>query len=132
MSLIKQIFNIQSDEEFSQIALQIFNLQYNQNKVYQNFCDLLRIVPEEVTTIDKIPFLPIEFFKTQQVITSNFVAERTFLSSGTTGQNQSKHIVKDLAVYEQSFITAFNKFYGSIEDYCVLALLPSYMEPFMN
>ena len=129
MSLIKQIFNIQSDEEFEQIALQLFNLQYNQNKIYQSFCDLLKVNPEEITSLEKIPFLPIEFFKSHQVVTGNFVPQQIFLSSGTTtGKNQSKHLVKDLKVYEESFTKGFNQFYGGVEDYCFLALLPSYME----
>ncbi|MCB9360462.1 MAG: acyl transferase [Flavobacteriales bacterium] len=128
MSLIKQLFNIQSDEEFTQIALQLFHLQYNHNKIYRRFCDLLKVNPVEITRLEKIPFLPIEFFKTEQVITGNFVPQQTFLSSGTTGQNQSKHLVKDLKVYEESFTKGFNQYYGNVDDYCFLALLPSYME----
>jgi phenylacetate-coenzyme A ligase PaaK-like adenylate-forming protein len=128
MSLIKQIFKIQSDEEFTQIALQVFHLQYNENKIYRKFCDLLNIKTTEITSIEKIPFLPIELFKTDQVITGEFNPAQTFLSSGTTGQNQSKHLVKDLKVYEESFVKGFNQFYGEISDYCFLALLPSYME----
>jgi phenylacetate-coenzyme A ligase PaaK-like adenylate-forming protein len=128
MSLIKQLFNIQSDEEFVQIALQLFHLQYNRNKIYREFCDLLKVNPTEITSLDKIPFLPIEFFKSEQVITGDFTPAQTFLSSGTTGQNQSKHFVKDIAVYEESFVKGFNQFYGDVEDYCFLALLPSYME----
>jgi phenylacetate-coenzyme A ligase PaaK-like adenylate-forming protein len=128
MSLIKQLFNIQSDEEFLQVALQLFHLQYNHNKIYRKFCDLLKVNPVEITSLEKIPFLPIEFFKTEQVITGDFVPQQTFLSSGTTGQNQSKHLVKDLKVYEESFIKGFNQYYGNVDDYCFLALLPSYME----
>lgn len=128
MSLIKQIFKIQSDEEFTQIALQVFHLQYNENKIYRKFCDLLNIKTTEITSVEKIPFLPIELFKTGQVITGEFNPAQTFLSSGTTGQNQSKHLVKDLKVYEESFVKGFNQFYGEISDYCFLALLPSYME----
>jgi phenylacetate-coenzyme A ligase PaaK-like adenylate-forming protein len=128
MSLIKQLFNIQSDEEFTQIALQLFHLQHNHNKIYRKFCDLLKVSPKEITSLDKIPFLPIEFFKSEKVITGEFVPQQTFLSSGTTGQNQSKHLVKDLKIYEESFVKGFNQFYGDVEGYCFLALLPSYME----
>lgn len=128
MSLIKQIFKIQSDEEFTQIALQIFHLQYNENKTYRKFCDLLKIKTTEIKNVEKIPFLPIEFFKSEKVVSGDFIPQQTFLSSGTTGQNQSKHFVKDLKVYEESFVKGFNQFYGDVEDYCFLALLPSYME----
>src|SRR5690606_8019513 len=128
MSLINKIFNIASNEEFSAIALKIFQIQYDQNKLYQNFCNLLKVQPHQVNSIEKIPFLPIEFFKTQKVVTGNFIPEQVFLSSGTTGQNQSKHYVKELSVYEDSFYKGFQHFYGNIHDYCILALLPSYME----
>ncbi len=128
MSLIKQLFNIQSDQEFTQIALQLFHLQYNHNKIYRKFCELLKVNPVEITSLEKIPFLPIEFFKSEKVITGEFVPQQTFLSSGTTGQNQSKHFVKDLKIYEESFTKGFSQFYGNVEDYCFLALLPSYME----
>ena len=128
MSLIKQLFNIQSDEEFIQIALQLFQLQYNENKIYRKFCDLLKVNPKAITSLEEIPFLPIEFFKSEKVVTGEFVPQQTFLSSGTTGQNQSKHFVKDLKIYEESFTKGFSQFYGNVEDYCFLALLPSYME----
>ena len=78
--------------------------------------------------VSDIPFLPIEFFKTHQIKTGDFEHEETFLSSGTTGANHSKHLVKDLSLYEDSYINAFKQFYGNIEDYCVLGLLPSYLE----
>lgn len=128
MSLIKQLFNIQSDEEFTQIALQLFHLQYNHNKIYRKFCELLKVNPAEITSLEKIPFLPIELFKKEQVITGEFIPSQIFLSSGTTGQNQSKHLVKNLKIYEESFTKGFSQFYGNVEDYCFLALLPSYME----
>ena len=81
-----------------------------------------------VTSIEKIPFLPVEVFKSQQVICGDNNFEQLFLSSGTTGENQSKHYVKELEVYEQSFVKGFEQFYGAITDYCFLALLPSYLE----
>lgn len=110
------------------MAIDIFNYQYQNNTIYQNFCKLLKVTPSEVTQLEKIPFLPIEFFKTQQVICGDNNYEQVFLSSGTTGENQSKHYVKNLKVYEQSFVKGFELFYGNISDYCFLALLPSYME----
>ena len=110
------------------MALKVFNFQYQNNQIYQNFCNLLKINPNKVIDVKAIPFLPIEFFKTQKVICGDEESEITFLSSGTTGQNQSKHFVKDVSVYVESFTKGFEQFYGKIEEYCFLALLPSYME----
>ena len=128
MNFANRIFNITSNSEFNNVAIDIFNYQYQNNTVYQNFCKLLKVTPSEVTQLEKIPFLPIEFFKTQQVICGDNNYEQVFLSSGTIGENQSKHYVKNLKVYEKSFVKGFEQFYGNISDYCFLALLPSYME----
>jgi len=81
-----------------------------------------------VKTINDIPFLPVELFKTHAIKTGGFKAQKTFLSSGTTGMSQSKHFVKDVSLYELSYLNAFKHFYGAIEEYCVLGLLPSYLE----
>ena len=124
----KRIFDISSNKEFEQLALEIFQFQYYNNPVYHQFCKLLKIEPGTVLSIDKIPFLPIEFFKTHRVFVGNEKAQDVFLSSGTTGQNQSKHYVKDLSLYQQSFTKGFEHFYGKIDDYTILALLPSYLE----
>lgn len=128
MGIINEIFNIETEEQFKTATIKVFQYQYTQNKVYHNFCNLLGKTPEKVNKIDQIPFLPIEFFKTSKVICGEFEPEQVFLSSGTTGANQSKHFVKEIAIYEQSFLKSFYQFYGDIEGYCVLALLPSYME----
>jgi phenylacetate-coenzyme A ligase PaaK-like adenylate-forming protein len=128
LNLAQSIFSIKSNEEFNKISLEVFKHQYTNNSVYQQFCDYLNVNPNKVVSINQIPFLPIEFFKTHQIISGEFNAEQVFLSSGTTGAVQSKHYVKDIAIYETSFIKAFNQFYGDISEYCVLALLPSYME----
>ncbi|MBI2280972.1 MAG: acyl transferase [Bacteroidetes bacterium] len=128
MNLSKDIFNISTEQEFNRLALKMFGFQYQKNLVYQTFCNLLKKNPSVVTSIEKIPFLPIEFFKTQEVICGKNNVDEVFLSSGTTGQNQSKHFVKDITIYIESFIKGFEQFYGKITDYCFLALLPSYME----
>lgn len=128
MNFANRIFNITSDKEFSNLAIEIFNYQYQTNQVYQNFCKLLKVSPSAITSNEKIPFLPIEFFKTQEVICGKNNVDEVFLSSGTTGENQSKHYVKDIEVYRQSFVKGFEQFYGQLTDYCFLALLPSYME----
>ena len=122
------IFDIRTAEEFLSHALRIFALQYRTNEVYRSFCGHLKVAPHTVDRIDQIPFLPIEFFKTKTIVASNHPAEIIFTSSGTTGDRTSKHVVTDLTVYEQSYRNGFAEFYGNIEDYCILALLPSYLE----
>lgn len=122
------IFNINSQSQFEEIALKIFRHQFENNKVYRSFCDLLYKHPSEVKTIKEIPFLPIQFFKSHRVISSIKDIHKTFTSSGTTGKISSKHFVTDIDLYEQSFRKGFQHFYGNIEDYVVLALLPSYLE----
>lgn len=123
-----KIFNIKSDSDFEQIALEIFEYQYANNKVYQEFCNYLHKTPETVQKMIQIPFLPIEFFKSKKVVSSNAEAQILFTSSGTTSSQTSTHYVTDVAIYEESYLKAFDYFYDAIEDYCVLALLPSYLE----
>lgn len=122
------IFNIQSEADFKATALEVFKFQFEHNAVYRSFCDLLYKHPSDVRSLEQIPFLPIEFFKTHTIISTNKPTEATFTSSGTTGSIVSKHHVVDLDVYKQSFRTGFKSFYGTIENYTVLALLPSYLE----
>ncbi len=123
-----RIFNIKNQTEFEDLALQIFNHQFKNNKVYRSFCDLLYKHPSSIKTIKDIPFLPIQFFKSHKILSSKHKVETTFSSSGTTGRKTSKHFVTDLDLYKQSFTKGFQQFYGNIEDYVVLALLPSYLE----
>lgn len=122
--------HIFKDNNFDFIAetLKIFRHQYTNNSVYQSFCKLLKIKSEELTNIDEIPFLPVSFFKSHEIKTNNFKEEIIFTSSSTTGNSTSKHFVKSLSLYEQSFVSCFELFYGKPENYCVLALLPSYLE----
>ncbi|MBK0371077.1 LuxE/PaaK family acyltransferase [Flavobacterium agrisoli] len=122
------IFTISSPKEFAKIALKVFRYQYENNLVYREFCDFLKTNPQEVKTIEKIPFLPIQFFKSHSVVSNQNPIETTFTSSGTTGMITSKHLVTDVSLYEESYRNAFKQFYGNIEDYVVLALLPSYLE----
>ncbi len=123
-----KIFNINSLEDFNAIALEVYQLQYKKNKIYQEFCNYLKRTPENVITLEDIPFLPIEFFKSKKIVSSNHTPQITFTSSGTTGSETSKHFVTDLAIYEESYLKGFTHFYGTISDYCILALLPSYLE----
>ena len=124
----KAIFNIKTEQEFSKMALEIFKHQFENNKVYRSFCDLLYRHPSDVKTIEEIPFLPIQFFKTHEILSSKDAIQQTFTSSGTTGSITSKHHITDLEIYKKSFKNGFQQFYGNIEDYVVLALLPSYLE----
>lgn len=124
----KIIFDIQSEEEFKKNALEVFKHQFKNNKVYRSFCDLLNIHPSDIHKIEEIPFLPIQFFKSKKVIASLDEVKEIFTSSGTTGSVTSKHFVTDINLYKESYLKGFEHFYGNIEDYVVLALLPNYLE----
>ena len=122
------IFDINFESAFAEKALELFKFQFEENPVYRSFCDLLYKHPSDVQKLEDIPFLPIEFFKTHKVISSKKDIQQTFTSSGTTGNVLSQHHVADLDIYKKSFQKGFAHFYGNIEDYTVLALLPSYLE----
>jgi len=126
--LSERIFNISDQKDFNKIALEIFSYQFQHNLVYREFCELLNRTPENISELKDIPFLPIEFFKKKIVVSGKQPVEIIFSSSGTTGATTSKHYVSDLEVYEQSFLKAFELFYGNPEDTVILALLPSYLE----
>jgi phenylacetate-coenzyme A ligase PaaK-like adenylate-forming protein len=124
----QDIFTISSQKQFEKIALKVFRFQYENNLVYQEFCDFLKVDKQSVKTLQQIPFLPIQFFKNLDVVSNKNEIQETFTSSGTTGMITSKHLVTDVSLYEQSYRNAFSEFYGNIEDYAILALLPSYLE----
>ena len=123
-----KIFEISTAQEFESKALDIFRFQIEKNTVYSDFCEYLGRTMDNVKLVNEIPFLPIGFFKSKKVVSSKNSAQSVFSSSGTTGQMTSKHYVTDLAIYEESYLKGFQSFYGAIMDYCVLALLPSYLE----
>lgn len=123
-----EIFSIATSKSFEKMALKVFRFQYDNNLVYQEFCNLVKKDKSNVKSLQDIPFLPIQFFKSHSILSSEEDIAITFTSSGTTGMTTSKHSVTDLDYYNQSFQTAFSQFYGSIENYVVLALLPSYLE----
>jgi phenylacetate-coenzyme A ligase PaaK-like adenylate-forming protein len=122
------IFNIKSEVQFTKMALAVFKYQFKNNKVYRSFCDLINKHPSDVTKLEQIPFLPIQFFKTREVLSSTEDIDEIFTSSGTTGSITSKHFVTDINLYKESYLKGFVHFYGNIEDYAVLALLPNYLE----
>ena len=116
-----------SSGDFAAHSLLLFRFQYEQNAIYREYCDRLSVKPESVDSIDKIPFLPVSFFKSHQVKTTSFSPETVFSSSGTGGM-LSHHYVKKTALYEKSFIKGFEHFYGDPSQYVFLALLPDYLE----
>ena len=124
----KRIFQHHSEASFEELALEIFRFQAGENKVYAEFLQLLDRDPGKVSRLEEIPFMPIEFFKSRDVVSATSPVEKTFLSSGTTGAEQSRHLVTDLKLYEKSFVRGFELFYGPVYQYTILALLPSYLE----
>ncbi len=122
------IFSISSSKQFEKIALKVFRFQYDNNVVYREFCQHLNVEKQSVKALPQIPFLPIQFFKSHTVVSARDTVQQTFTSSGTTGISASKHLVTDVTLYEESYRKGFSEFYGNIEDYVILALLPSYLE----
>lgn len=126
--LRNRIFNIKDQTDFSEIALEVFNYQYDKNAVYQYFITSLGKKREAVKNLTDIPYLPVEFFRNQKIITGDLPVEMIFETSGTTGISPGKHFINDLSLYEKSFLNAFRLFYGDPENYFITALLPSYTE----
>jgi phenylacetate-coenzyme A ligase PaaK-like adenylate-forming protein len=122
------IFAIANQKQFEKIALKVFRFQYENNLVYREFCNFMKTDVQKVKSIGQIPFLPIQFFKSHEVVSSTNPIQEIFTSSGTSGMITSKHLVTDVSLYEASYRNAFSQFYGNIEDYVVLALLPSYLD----
>ena len=123
-----EIFNIKNEQDFTNLALKVFKHQFEHNAIYRSFCDLLFIHPSEVKKVEEIPFLPIQFFKSHTVVSSQDKIQEIFTSSGTTGSITSKHSVTDISFYKESYQKGFAHFYGNVEDFVVLALLPNYLE----
>ncbi len=127
--LKKSVFLLGSSDAFNETALRIFQYQYQNNEIYRSFTDLLGLKPAKIHRVQEIPFLPISFFKEHRIVSGlDKKIEIAFSSSGTTGMIPSHHYVTDLVLYERSFNTGFEYFYGAAEEYCFLALLPSYLE----
>lgn len=127
MELEKRVFAASADN-FNDLALELFHYQYQNNKVYRTYCEALKVNADSVNSIQKIPFLPISFFKTHVIKTTEFETDTVFESSGTSQTVSSKHFVKTPAIYTESFSTCFEKFYGLPKNKCILGLLPSYLE----
>jgi hypothetical protein len=125
--LLTQLSTI-SEADFTSRAIEIFRFQYAENPLYRDFVDALGARPGSVARIGDIPFLPVSFFKTHEVRTGEYRPEIVFHSSGTTGMATSSHLVKDAGLYRESFLTGFGQFYGPVADWCIIGLLPAYLE----
>ncbi|MBT5404016.1 MAG: acyl transferase [Crocinitomicaceae bacterium] len=125
---IDEIFQIKSTVDFNEKALKIFHFQAENCNVYKEFLHLLGKNHLEINAIEEIPFLPIELFKTQKVITNSLEAKLVFKSSGTGNLGKSQHHVADPSLYERSFLSGFKQFYGDPKDFLIIGLLPSYQE----
>ncbi len=126
--MIETIFNISDKEEFEKIALQIFKLQSRGCAPYAQYLAQLEINPDDVMSLDSIPFLPVTLFKSREIICGERTYEKIFSSSATTGVTPACHYVKELSIYQESFLKGFSIFHGKPGDYTILALLPSYLE----
>ncbi len=124
----ERIFSITDSEDFEELALEIFRYQAGNNPVYHRYLELMGISPASISDLSGLPFLPIEFFRTHKVFCGEQTPESVFESSGTTGQGRSRHYLADTGLYRASFMRSFQHFFGPVEEYCILALLPSYLE----
>jgi phenylacetate-coenzyme A ligase PaaK-like adenylate-forming protein len=125
----EEVFTIQDEASFKASALKVFRYQAESCKVYKSFIEHMNIQPDKIDELEHIPFLPVEFFKSHQIVTDHAApVEIVFSSSGTTGMVSSKHLVTNVSWYEKSFRLGFEKFYKPIQSYAILALLPSYLE----
>ncbi|MDD4602564.1 MAG: acyltransferase [Bacteroidales bacterium] len=125
MNTKEKFFEISNPAEFLTLALEVFSHQYLQNQVYRRYVDARGVKPEDVTCLEEIPFLPIEFFKSQQVLCGGAPPQVVFTSSGTTGMERSHHLVSDISLYCHSLLNGFSHFYGSPEEVQFLSLTPT-------
>lgn len=126
--LKNSIFKIRTAPQFNQVALNVFYRQAAQNVVYKTYLKYLGVSAKQVSHVDEIPFLPIQFFKRFDIKTGNWQPQHIFTSSTTTGSTPSRHLAKHTSFYTQSFLAGFRHFYGAPKDYTILALLPAYLE----
>jgi hypothetical protein len=122
-----KVFGVNRDN-LAALALEVFAFQSSYNPVYKEYLEALQVSPSSVSSIEQIPFLPVRFFKTRDVQTTSFEPVTVFESSGTTGSINSRHRIRDLSLYEESFGKGFELFYGPVNDWCIIGLLPSYLE----
>ncbi|SDD05718.1 hypothetical protein SAMN04488104_101361 [Algoriphagus faecimaris] len=118
-----------TEKGFEKLALELFYFQAKENKVYNSYLAARNIDFKSVCCLEDIPFLPIRFFKDFSVVCGN-VSDFTsyYSSSGTTGMITSKHYTWSEQWYLQHSQRLFERAYGSLKEYHILALLPSYLE----
>ncbi len=121
------IFNT-SDADFDECCLQIFKFQLNNNNIYYKYCQQFKPEAFSIASADEIPFLPVSFFKTHNVVSTDKKPEQIFTSSGTTGITTARHLVPYISIYQQSFLKTFRLFYGEPTEYAFFCLLPEYLE----
>ena len=124
----KEDLTLGRGRSFLEKSFDIFQVQSRYNTVYREYLYHLGVNIEELTELTEIPFLPISFFKSHAIKTGDFEPEVYFESSGTTGLQNSRHGVLSQTAYLLNTTVNFKEFYGNIDDYCILALLPSYLE----
>lgn len=125
----KILRDYRDEQDFLDTALTLFNYQYQHNAIYRSWTDALHVRPGEVQSLDDLPFLPVEFFKSQRVLSVPAADDvLCFTSSATTSQVPARHYVPDVSWYEAAFTMCFQRTYGSPGQYCILALLPNYLQ----
>lgn len=117
-----------NDSNFEDIAIRLFRFQAENNPVYKQYLRNLNVKPTRIERLFEVPFLPISFFKTQKIQTGIWIPEAEFRSSGTTGLQTSRHLVANLEFYLKHSVKTFERFYGSLQQYHILAMLPAYLE----
>lgn len=127
-NLAESIFSIANESDFNKKTLELFHIQAEEVAIYSAYLEALSVDHRKISTSREIPFLPVEFFKSHPIINKNKKAELIFTSSGTTGAITARHFIADQTIYIKSFREGFNFFYGDVSNYCILALLPSYLE----
>lgn len=127
-SSLKDLVFLPSGHRFEEVAREVFVYQYEHTEIYRQFCKSLNRTPENVNGLIDIPFLPVQFFKSHDVIATGHKTQKVFESSTTSGAIPSRHLVADIELYEQSYLRTFLLFYGDPRQYCFLALLPSYLD----
>lgn len=125
--IVNNILSV-TENTFKEVAIEVFRYQYAANNIYQKWVNALNVEVNNVKELTQIPFLPVSFFKTHKVISGDYEPEVIFESSGTTGSVNSRHFVKHSDLYTKSFTLGFNKFYGDPSEWCIIGLLPSYLE----
>jgi len=121
-------FSMTDEASFQELALQVFREQSQHVQVYREYLDAIKVNPLTVSRWEDIPYLPIDFFRTREVIKDGLNAKVIFQSSGSTSAQSSTHFVADTQIYVESFKRGFEMRYGNIAEYALLALLPSYLQ----